>query len=46
MVKCRRCQDARWVCENHPDKPWNPEHEKSCSGAGNAVPGLQRAAPG
>jgi hypothetical protein len=18
-VKCQRCQDARWVCENHPD---------------------------
>ena len=25
-VKCTRCQDVHWVCENHPDKPWNAEH--------------------
>ena len=22
MVECQPSQDARWVCENHPDKPW------------------------
>jgi hypothetical protein len=37
-VKCRRCQDARWVSENHPDKPWNAEHEKLCGGAGMPCP--------
>jgi hypothetical protein len=24
-VKCTTCADTRWVCENHPDKPWTKE---------------------
>ena len=35
---CPRCQNARWVCENHPDKPWTPEHEAVCGGAGMPCP--------
>jgi hypothetical protein len=38
MVHCRRCQDARWVCENHPDEPWTPAHEAECGGAGMPCP--------
>jgi hypothetical protein len=26
------------VCENHPDKPWNAEHEEICGGAGMPFP--------
>lgn len=22
-IPCPTCQDAKWVCEAHPDKPWN-----------------------
>lgn len=22
VLKCTNCEDAAWVCENHPNKPW------------------------
>ena len=24
---CPTCRDARWVCENHPDRPWRGESD-------------------
>lgn len=21
-IMCNNCEDFRWVCENHPNKPW------------------------
>ena len=30
-MKCERCQDTGWVCEEHPDKPLNHD---GCQGAG------------
>jgi hypothetical protein len=30
---CPICSGVRWVCENHPDKPWNDELACTC-GAG------------
>ena len=38
MVKCQRCRVVRWVCENHPDKPWDRDHERTCGGAGMPCP--------
>ena len=38
MPKCRRCEDARWVCENHPNKPWGGKENKCCGGAGMPCP--------
>jgi hypothetical protein len=38
MFKCRRCQDARWVCENHPDRPWGHHPDDCCGGAGMPCP--------
>jgi hypothetical protein len=38
MVKCHRCQDARWVCENHPDKPSGSKSDECCGGAGMPCP--------
>jgi hypothetical protein len=38
---CPTCRDARWVCENHPDRPWKGEsnHESACDcGAGAPCP--------
>jgi hypothetical protein len=34
---CLNCQDERWVCENHPHRPWGvSEAAGGCScGAGN-----------
>jgi len=39
IVKCPRCYGARWVCENHPNEPWNGDHSKRCDGAGMPCPG-------
>src|SRR5258708_35371476 len=25
-MKCSRCEETGWVCEAHPDKPWEGEH--------------------
>src|SRR5258706_14852208 len=29
---CSVCEDCGWVCENHPDKPWEGEHACTCGG--------------
>ena len=34
-MNCTRCQDIRWICEEHPDKPM--EHD-GCKGAGMPCP--------
>jgi hypothetical protein len=34
MMKCLLCEDCGWVCENHPDRPFEGEHACTCSGAG------------
>jgi hypothetical protein len=31
-MNCSRCDDISWVCENHPDQPWEGPH--SCSALG------------
>lgn len=33
LNKCKICLDERWVCENHPDKPWGGG-SSCCGGAG------------
>ena len=30
VINCPRCAGLRWVCENHPDHPWDG---KCCGGA-------------
>jgi hypothetical protein len=35
---CLNCQDQRWVCENHERKPWDPDGEQCCGGAGMPCP--------
>jgi len=25
-MKCLLCEDTGWVCENHPDQPWQGPH--------------------
>lgn len=38
MIECPRCDDGRFVCENHPDKPYFGDRACSCGGAGMACP--------
>jgi hypothetical protein len=35
---CARCDNGRWVCENHPDKPWLGDSACGCGGAGEPCP--------
>jgi hypothetical protein len=37
-MKCARCEDSGWVCENHPQRPWQGEHACECGGAGMPCP--------
>jgi len=39
---CGRCHDEAWVCESHPDEPW--EHE-GCGGAGMPCPSCNTDEP-
>jgi hypothetical protein len=32
---CKLCRGQRWVCEEHPDRPWGHE---DCDGAGMPCP--------
>lgn len=31
---CERCDDTYWVCESHPDRPWNGPRACGCGAAG------------
>ncbi|SHG50668.1 zinc finger domain-containing protein, LSD1 subclass [Bradyrhizobium erythrophlei] len=37
-VKCSLCEDCGWVCESHPDKPWDGGHACTCGAAGAPCP--------
>jgi hypothetical protein len=37
-VICTRCRGTRWVCERHPDRPWDGEHRCGCG----PLPSVQR----
>src|ERR1700722_4428055 len=42
-MKCSACEDCGWVCENHPEKPWEGEHACRCGGAGMPCPTATQA---
>ncbi|MCP1768328.1 hypothetical protein ABIB94_008124 [Bradyrhizobium sp. JR7.2] len=33
-ASCTNCDDLGWVCENHPDRPWEGPRACTCGGAG------------
>jgi hypothetical protein len=37
-VACLACDSHFWVCENHPDQPWEGPHACTCGGAGSPCP--------
>ena len=44
-VTCARCNDTRWVCENHSDRPWEGERACTCGGAGEPCPDCNKTEP-
>jgi hypothetical protein len=44
MTTCPRCDGCHWVCENHPEKPWEGERACTCGGAGMPCPACNRPA--
>jgi hypothetical protein len=38
QMNCLLCEDCGWVCEIHPDRPWDGEHACTCGGAGMPCP--------
>ncbi len=48
-MACPLCDDAGWVCENHPDRPsdcGNSTRPCTCGGAGMPCPMCNEPAPG
>jgi hypothetical protein len=37
-MKCALCEDCGWVCESHPDRPWEGGHACTCGAAGAPCP--------
>jgi hypothetical protein len=35
---CSHCDDTGWVCEAHPDRPWEGARACGCGGAGDPCP--------
>jgi hypothetical protein len=35
---CPCCDDTSWVCEDHPDQPWEGPHACRCGAAGAPCP--------
>jgi hypothetical protein len=37
-MNCNLCEDCGWVCEDHPDAPWDGLHACICGAAGMPCP--------
>jgi hypothetical protein len=37
-MTCSRCDDCGWVCENHPERPWQGPRACPCGAAGALCP--------
>lgn len=35
---CQTCDNTGWVCEQHPDKPWDGGSDKGCDCGGAGMP--------
>ena len=45
-MTCVNCDDLGWVCENHPDRPWDGARACTCGGAGAPCPACNAAGEG
>ncbi len=46
MKWCARCDNCRWVCENHPTTPWLGQLACDCGGAGMPCPACNQSDDG
>ncbi|WP_342733743.1 hypothetical protein [Bradyrhizobium sp. B117] len=44
-MTCARCDGTHWVCENHPERPWEGPKACGCGGAGKLCPVCNRVGP-
>src|SRR5262245_60100683 len=42
-MSCLYCEDTGWVCEAHPDQPWDGPHACTCGAAGAPCPACNRS---
>jgi hypothetical protein len=47
-MMCKTCHDTRWVCEEHPGRPWGSGDPNACQcgGAGIPCPACNEPKPG
>jgi len=45
-MKCLRCEDIGWVCEDHPGRPWERPHACPCGAAGAPCPDCNATSEG
>jgi hypothetical protein len=45
VIRCQRCDDCRWICEAHLDKPWDGPTACGCGAPGDPCPDCNRAGP-
>jgi hypothetical protein len=45
-MKCLVCEDIGWVCEAHPERPWEGPHGCGCGAAGAPCPWCNEPAEG
>jgi hypothetical protein len=45
MRYCLRCDNSRWVCETHDDRPFLGDNACDCGGAGAPCPACNRTDP-
>jgi hypothetical protein len=38
MQSCTHCGGCRWVCEAHPERPWDGPHACGCGAPGEPCP--------
>jgi hypothetical protein len=38
LMKCTLCEDSAWVCERHPERPWDGESACGCGAPGAPCP--------
>jgi hypothetical protein len=43
MKFCARCDNCRWVCEGHPERPWEGPRACGCGAPGDPCPVCNRA---
>jgi hypothetical protein len=39
---CKRCDGCRWVCEAHPDRPWEGPNACGCGAPGAPCPACNK----